>query len=315
VARAAAVELDARSAIDPRRAAETEAAGKLGVVKLQLARLEAERDAARDAVLRLERDIQRLTEEGARETAQRDEARMRADRAVAELAALPAEDPERRAREEATFATAVDEAIGRLVAAETEADAKRTALAQAEAKAASASEALKREQARLDRIASDLVKAEAELASLGSPAALEATLAAARTRHADVEQRALIAQSAMMAATKAVDDARAEEARLTPPLHAAERRVRELESDLKGLDRLLRQADGPRHAPVMDAISAPGLERAVAAALDTDLDAPMEADSPVHWSGRHGSQHSPLPEGAMPLSDLVSAPNVLRARP
>jgi chromosome segregation protein len=314
VARAAAVELDARSAIDPRRAAETEAAGKLGVVKLQLARLEAERDAARDAVLRLERDIQRLTEEGARETAQRDEARMRADRAVAELAALPAEDPERRAREEATFATAVDEAIGRLVAVETEADAKRTALAQAEAKAASASEALKREQARLDRIASDLVKAEAELASLGSPAALEATLAAARTRHADVEQRALIAQSAMMAATKAVDDARAEEARLTPPLHAAERRVRELESELKGLDRLLRQADGPRHAPVMDAISAPGLERAVAAALDTDLDAPMEADSPVHWSGRHGSQHSPLPEGAMPLSDLVSAPNVLRAR-
>ena len=314
VARTSTVELDARSAIDPKRAAETEAAGRLGVVRLQLARLEAERDAARDAVLRLERDIQRLTEDSARESAQNNEAGMRAERAIGELAALPAEDPERRAREEAKFAAAVAEAMARLVDLEAEADAKRTALAQAEANAASASAALVREQARLDRIASDVVKAEAELAALGNGAALQAQLSAAQKQHADIEQRALIAQSAMIAATKAVDAARAEEARLTPPLHAAERRVRELEAELNGLDRLLRQTEGPRHAPVMDAISAPGLERAVAAALDADLDAPTEADSPVHWSGRHGSQHTPLPDGATPLSDLVAAPDVLRAR-
>ena len=43
VTRSSTAELEARAAIEPLRAAESEAAGKLGVIKLQLARLEAER--------------------------------------------------------------------------------------------------------------------------------------------------------------------------------------------------------------------------------------------------------------------------------
>ena len=50
VTRATTAELEARASIDPLRAAESEAAGKLGVIKLQLARLEAERAAAGEQV-------------------------------------------------------------------------------------------------------------------------------------------------------------------------------------------------------------------------------------------------------------------------
>jgi chromosome segregation protein len=64
----------------------------------------------------------------------------------------------------------------------------------------------------------------------------------------------------------------------------------------------------------MDGVHAPGLERAIAAALDDDLDAPTDVASPVHWSGRHGDIAASLPEGATPLSDLVEAPSELHPR-
>ena len=315
VARASTAELEARAVIEPLRAAESDAAGRLGAMKLQLARLEAERDAARETVARHERDIRRLVSDETRETGQHTDAAARTERAATSLAALPPDDPAARAKTTADLSAAVDAAQRRLQQLEAEADARRTAIAQAEAQAAAATAALKREQDRVSRLDADLARARTDLAALGDAATLEAALATAKQRHTEAEARAQAAQSAAAATAKAVDEARANEARLTPPLHAAERRVVELEAELKGLERLLRQtiAD-PAHPPVLDDIRAPGLERALAAALDVDLDAPTNLDAPAHWSGRHGRAAAPLPEGAIPLSDIVHAPAVLRAR-
>ena len=313
-ARASTAELEARAAIEPLRAAESEAAGKLGVIKLQLARLEAERDAAKEAAARLERDITRLLEDSTRETVQRDDAAARVDRATQAIAQLPPDDPEAQARREAELSTAVDAAMSDLQTFEAEADQRRTALARAEAEAAAAQAAVKREEDRRARITSDLLKAQSEHAALGDSAKLEAALKDARARHADAEKKAQAVQSALTAASRAVDDARALEARLTPPLLAAERKAGELEAELKGLDRLLR-ASTTTYTPVMENIRAPGLERALAAALDDDLEAPIDTQSPVHWSSQHGDVSSVrLPEGATPLSDLVEAPAELRPR-
>lgn len=311
---ATAAELEARTVIEPLRAAESDAAGRLGVIKLQLARIEAERDAAKETVARLERDITRLIEETTRETVQRDDATARAERAETGLAALPPEDADAQARREEELAVAVHAAIGQLQTFEQEADQRRVALARAEAEASVAQAAVKREEERHTRLVRDLEKAQAELASLGDPAKLDVALKEARQRHADAETMAQAAQSALAAAMRAVDEARALEARLTPPLLAAERKVGELESELKGLDRLLRQVSATAAPPVMDGVKAPGLERAMAAALDDDLDAPADTASPVHWSGQHGDIGARLPEGATALSDLVEAPAELHAR-
>ena len=308
VARASTAELEARAAIEPLRAAESEVAGRLGVIKVQLARLESERDAARDLVTRLDRDITRLLEDATRETVQRDDAHARATRATEALNALPPDDPKAQAKREAELAAAVTAAMAQLQNLESQADQQRAALARAEAEAAAGQAALKREEERHNRLVADLTRAGSELASIGEPAKLEQALKDARQRHKDAEGRAQAAQSALNTALRAVDDARALEARLTPPLLAAERRVGELESELKGLDRLLRQLAANTAPPVMDGVRAPGLERALAAALDDDLDAPADIASPVHWSGRHGDIAARLPAGATPLSDLVEAP-------
>ncbi len=314
LARASAAELRARSKLDPLRAAETDAAGKLGALKLQLARLEAERDAARDAAARLERDLERLAEDRARESAAHDEGATRARGAAARLTELPSDVPDQRAREEADLSTAVEEAMLSLQDIETRSDARRAALALAEAQASAASDAFEREQQRCDRLFADLARSTSDLASLGDVQVLQAALETARAVHAEADNLMLVAQSAMAAGNLAVDAARAKEAGLTPPLNGAERRVRELEAELKGLERLLRQTDGPAHPPVMDLIAAPGLERALAAALGADLDAPADPESPVHWSINHGLGEIALPDEAVPLDGLVTAPDVLRAR-
>ena len=313
-AKASTVELEARAAIEPLRAAESEAAGKLGVIKLQLARLEAERDAAKETSTRLERDITRLVEETTRETVQRDDATARADRAASAIAQLPPDDPDAQAKREAELAAAVDAAMAELQTFEAEADQRRAALARAEAEAAAAQGAVKREDDRHTRLAADLAKAQSERVDLGDSARLDTALKDARARHADAEARAQAAQSALAAASRAVDEARALEARLTAPLLAAERKAGELESELKGLDRLLREAANPAHPPVIEGIRAQGLERALAAALSEDLDAPTAFEAPAHWSGRSGEFSATLPEGAAPLTDLVEAPAQLRAR-
>lgn len=314
VAKASTAELEARSAMEPLRAAESEAAGKLGVIKLQFARFEAERDAAKETLTRLDRDITRLVEDTTRETVQRDDATARADRAAQALAQLPPDDPAAKTKREAELSATVDAAMSQLQTFEQEADQRRTALARAEAEAAAAQAAVKREEERHTRLAADVTKAQSDLTSLGDASKLEAALKDARARHTNAEKQAQDAQSQLTAALRAVDDARGLEARLTPPLLAAERKLAELESELNGLDRLLRISTTTYYPPVMDGVRAPGLERALAAALDDDLDAPTDAASPVHWSGQHGDIAARLPEGAKPLSDLVEAPAELRPR-
>src|SRR5690606_14095191 len=180
--------------------------------------------------------------------------------------------------------------------------------------AAAADAAMKRELERLLRFEGELARAQSDLSSLGDAAMLDAALKNARARHAEAEGKAQAAQSAIAAVNTTLEDARAAEARLTPPLLAAERRVVELEAELKGLDRLLRETTGSAHPPVLEGIRAPELERALAAALGDDLDAPADQEAPVHWSGRSGSAETALPDGAEALSGLVQAPGELLAR-
>lgn len=307
-------DLEARAALEPLRADEAAAAGRLGVIRLQLARLDAEREAASEMLARIERDRTRLVEDAAREGHQRDDAVARAERAQAALDQLPPEDPEEEARQRAELSAVVSEATRRLGALEQEAEQRRAALARAEADAAAAREGARREEQRRARLENELGRAQAELDALAKPGSLEAALKTARERHAEAEQASEDASLRLGLAARSVDDARASEARLTPPLLAAERRLSELEAEFAGLERLLRTTEPLPYPPVIDAVRAPGLERALAAALNDDLEAPTHMAAPAHWSGRHGEIEGRLPEGAVPLSEVVEAPAELHGR-
>ncbi|MEZ5937314.1 MAG: AAA family ATPase [Hyphomonadaceae bacterium] len=312
VARTATDELNARSAIDPLRAAETEAAGQAGALKLQQARLESERDAARETLRRLEADTARLNEEETRIGAELEDARKRAELTRNDLSALPPENPQEEAAHIAALNERVDTVRRALAETETEADTLRTKLARAEANAAAARHAVASETRRIERLDAEIARATSDLRALGDLDALTERLAIARAESEETGRRAHAAQEALAAATRNVEAARKEEERLTPPLHTAERRVRELEAELAGLDRLIRESADTAPA-VIDRMDTHGLERALAAALGADLEASEDSSASAYWSGRSAEAAAPLPEGAEPLSAIAHSPAALHA--
>ena len=176
---------------------------------------------------------------------------------------------------------------------EADLDQRRQTRARAEAAAEAARQRLDIETDRLERAAADLNRVEGELRSLGDAAALSSTLDTARSSHASADAAATESQSALATANAEVDAARKEEARLTPPLQAAEQRVREIEAELAALERLLRTGASEAHTPVADAIDSKGLDRALAAAMDADLEASENASAASHWTMRASAAISP----------------------
>ncbi len=307
-------ELKARESLEPLRAAETDAAGKLGAMKLQQARLESERAAATEAVQRIGQDIVRHEVEHARLTEEAADARRRVEAASVALEDLPEVTYEQQREAEDALGATLQVTRTRREHLEAELDQRRQAHARAEAAAEAARQRIDIEQDRLDRATADLNRIETEQRALGDAASFAAALETARTAHQTADTAATEAQAALARANADVDAARNEEARLTPPLQAAEQRVREIEAELAALERLLRTGASEAHTPVADAIDPKGLDRALAAALDADLDASEDAAASSRWTLRATTALNDLPEGATALSTLIDAPPVLSAR-
>ena len=79
---------------------------------------------------------------------------------------------------------------------------------------------------------------------------------------------------------------------------------------------LLKEDDADLFPPLIDAIDvAPGYEKALGAALDDDLTAPIDTAAPVHWHVLPPvDSPAPLPEGTKPLSAFVKGPPALARR-
>ncbi len=108
--------------------------------------------------------------------------------------------------------------------------------------------------------------------------------------------------------------AREAETAAEPERAQADQAVRTLDAEIAGLQRLLRRAEGPTAPPVIEKIrTVDGYEKAVAAALGDDLQAPTDRSAALYWAGREMAGVD-LPEGAQALSDFVEAPKELAAR-
>jgi chromosome segregation protein len=99
-------------------------------------------------------------------------------------------------------------------------------------------------------------------------------------------------------------------------LGESEKRAQRLETEAKTLGQMLSLETRNLWPPVIDHVSVDkGYEKALGAALGDDLDAPVDASAPMHWSKVASDASDPvLPKGAEPLSRFVKAPAQLARR-
>ena len=153
---------------------------------------------------------------------------------------------------------------------------------------------------------------EALSAEVGEDTALEETAKAVTEAEAAVEsaRRTLEEAEATRGAAEQTETER--RARLQDAQSARDR----LRAEESALADLLKEDDADLFPPLIDAIDvAPGYEKALGAALDDDLTAPIDTAAPVHWHVLPPvDSPAPLPEGAKPLSAFVKGPPALARR-
>ncbi|HUZ13055.1 MAG TPA: chromosome segregation protein SMC [Caulobacteraceae bacterium] len=306
---ASAAAATAETAIRPLRDEETAAAAVLHRLDIEKDRLERELAAAAATLSRLAGEIGRIDEGREREAQiERDAAAalQRLDGEMAKLELEIAAAPERLPE----LAAAAREAQGARQRADAEVERLAAEAAAAEARRRAAAMRLEDARARLGRTTRALEQAKSERAALAP--AEGGRLEAAAVAASGAEARLLALRQALESAeADAADAARAQgEARLRA--QAAQDRLAALEAEAAGLGELGRRDDG--FAPVLDEVTpAPGLERALAAALGADAEAALDPRAPAHWAGAQARPPA-WPEGATPLADLVRAPPQLAAR-
>lgn len=306
--------IEAGDGIGALREAEALAGAKLGQARIALARLEAERKAATETATRLEAEATRLLEDMEREQAAVTEADQAAAQAREELAALPVEDASASAEQETAARQAVEAARTRLREAEENADAARAALSEARARQHAARASIEAAEKRVTTLSAEESRLAQALASLPDILALTGTAQTAEARASAAEIALQDAQRTEEQADAALSEARQAEAAAEPARKDAAAALAALDAEIAGLRRLLKQAEGPSAPPVVERIrTADGYEKAVAAALGDDLQAPTDHSASLYWAGTDVTG-PPLPAGVRALSDVVEAPGELAAR-
>ncbi|HEX4199452.1 MAG TPA: chromosome segregation protein SMC [Caulobacteraceae bacterium] len=310
-AAASAAAIEAEAAVGPRREEAQTAGAILHRLAIENDRLEREAEQASAEIERLTADLARIETDRAREAQIIQDAEAALGRLDAALAAMRAQAdaaPERipeltqawRAAD--TARAAADAEVERLAAEVAGLDADRRA----------AQTRLEDAESRLSRNRRALDMAKADRASLN---------VAADPRAAEAEGAVQAAQAALDAARAALEAAEADHADATvaeadarDAARAAQDELGRLNTEAKGLARLVAETAGAAFPPALDQVSvASGYEAALAAALGDDLNAALDETAPAHWSKPAAASPPKWPAGASPLGAHVQAPAALAA--
>jgi chromosome segregation protein len=300
----------AAAALPELREAEARAGAALHRLTVAQQDLDREEQRAKDRIAELDLRLKQFAADIEREQ------KLAAD-AQAALGKLAAEEEtiRKETRESAGRRSGVDRRLAaadaELAAAEKVFSDVTTALADLTAQRSRFENAAREQAERVTRVAGEIEAIERELATLKS--ADNAPLAAA----VEGTQAALTeAEAAAIAAEAAHNNARADLEAARAALAESEKRVQRLETEAKTLGKMLALETRNLWPPVIDNVSVDkGYEKALGAALGDDLDAPVDASAPMHWSAVAADASDPaLPEGAEPLTDYVKAPAQLARR-
>ncbi|MFI5014923.1 MAG: chromosome segregation protein SMC [Hyphomicrobiales bacterium] len=312
-AQAATAQAAAAADLPPLREGAAEAASRLQRVLIARETLDGEERRMKERRAELERRLAEARADLDRAQALLGDADANLKRLAAEADALneAAADSEaveaplrRRLEETQTAVGASDAALSRAQIATAEASARRAA----------AERAARDETSRAARLEAELRRVLGEVERLAQEHSQLADIEAARALVSEAEAVFAASEAKARDAREAHAGAREAEQRSRVPLAAAEREAQRLETEARTLRKLVEPADR-QWPPVLDQVTAKkGYETALGAALGEDLDASTDASAPAHWALTEADGDAPLPEGALPLSGLVKAPQVLRRR-
>ncbi|WP_313802854.1 chromosome segregation SMC family protein [Sphingobium sp.] len=319
------------AAQEAQRAAAVHANAAVEALARKRAAAQTARDAASEAghkltTLRTERDgVVRRLHDLAQQAARLEEDRERegtlANDAAEAIARLTDEITVLKARIAETEAMRPDFA-GRIARAEDAARDAELDLARAMAKQAGeqaelrvAEAALAAARSRLDRATREAQRLESEAAALPDAAPLEQKRAEALA----AQQQASADRDAAEAAIRTAETSRAEAAEARASAEAALASARAalaaLDSESSALKRAVDSGANNRGRALDQLKAAPGYERALAAALGDDLEAPIATTGKRRWVGASPLDGDPkLPEGCTALSAHVTAPAELARR-
>ena len=300
----------AQASLPELREAEARAGATLHRLNVALQDLDREEARAKDRIAELDLRLVQFAADGEREQKLVADAEAALARLIAEEEALRKEARESAGRRDGVDAK-VAKADGELNAAETIFTDLTKQLADLTAQHNQFENAAREHGERITRITSEIAEIERELATLKS--ADNAPLAVA----VEGAQAALTeAEAAAVAAEAAHANARLDLEAARTALSEAEKGVQRLETEAKTLAKMLSLETRNLWPPVIDHVSVEkGYEKALGAALGDDLDAPVDASAPMHWSKVSVDAGDPaLPQGAAPLSRFVKAPAQLARR-
>ena len=298
--------------LEPKREEQIIAAAVLGRLNAAKEALENDEHSAKTELRKLESQIEQLAADLERETGimmDADEADARLKTEFDELSAIK----DMSAALDAASDTAAA-AIAQRSSLETDYNELTRRAADQNARRESTEREASQAQARLNRVKSDHATAETKLSDL---------LAGGT----DLNSQNLFA-AASKDALSALEAARADEQKLTAArsdaekldqsardgLAEAKQAVSKLTAEQDALRRVLARTENASWTPALSKVDVKkGYEQALAAALGEDLDAAVNEAAPLRWQGANTAAQ-PLPQGASPLTDFVTAPSELTPR-
>jgi chromosome segregation protein len=296
---------------------EAEAAAAAAFQRLSIANAQLEEEARRilSRQSELDRRLEQLDADIAREVRMVRENADILERLAEEEGALNEENAGSAERAEAVRATLEaaaetlgnsEDALARLTAERAEAAASRNQVERS----------LREAGERRDRFARQLGEMDRELSDIGGRLAALADPAEKRELVEQAGAALEEAEAAAEACEQAVAEAREAESEARGPVQDARAELARIETEARTLAKMLSAGGSDLFPAVLEQIGVErGFETALGAALGEDLDVPLDRGAPVHWGDVAPADGDPaLPQGVRSLASVVRAPDQLSRR-
>ena len=311
------LQLAANDELPPLREAEAKAAAAYHRLTVERDGLDAEEARARREAEELEARLQQASADLNRENAMIRDAQQVLDRLTAEETEIQERDTNEQSVLEDLRAR-VQAASEKLSQKESDLEGLTSRIAALTASRQSLSRTVDESENRIRSFEGQKQRAIAEQDEIRAAGfdttKIERAAAAVETGKEAVER----ARQAFDAAEQGRNDKQRAEKTALEPLQEADRGVNKLKAEAKALSDMLGVTESDLWQPLIDTIQVEtGYEKALGAALGTDLDATDDTAAPVHWENlgpmdQMGS--APLPTGATPLAQFVTGSAALQRR-